>query len=158
MAVAYPIMDLFSERHMETIDGKIQSCKHVIDACLNLMLNPMHLKSVTTIDSSCEYLVKVGDFFQELSHQISIFGLDNYLHEIVTPGVPHFGNPKSRISFWMCICSNKLITLKKYLQQYLKEYLDKPEGYKDPKFYNDLYHLITDTNHSIQKMYFLTPL
>ena len=72
MAAAYPIMDLFSERHMETIDGKIQTCNRVIDACLNFMQNPAHLKSATAINSSCEYLVKVGDYFQEFSRELSI--------------------------------------------------------------------------------------
>ena len=158
MAAAYPTMDLFSERHMETIDGKIQSCNRVIDACLNFMQNTAHLNSATAIDSSSEYLVKVGDYFQELSRQLSIFALEHYLHEIVTLGVPDFGDPKSRIFFWMCICSNKLLTTKNYLKQYLQEYLEEPEGYKDPKLYNHLYHLITNANHSIQKMYFAHPL
>ena len=158
MAVAYPIIYLCSEWHMETIDRKIQSCNRVIDACLNFMQNPANLNSATAIDSSSEYLVKVGDYFQEFSRQLSIFALEHYLHEIVTPGVPDLGDPKSRIFFWMCICSNKLLTTKNYLKQYLQEYLEEPQGYKDPKLYNHLYHLITNANHSIQKMYFAHPL
>ena len=158
MAAAYPIMDLFSERHMETIDRKIQTCNRVIDACLNFMQNPAHLKSATAINSSCEYLVKVGDYFQEFSRELSIFALEHYLHQIVTLGVPDFGDPKSRIIFWTCVCSNKLLTTKNYLKQYLHKYLEEPQGYKDPQFYNHLYHLITNANHSIQKMYFAQPL
>ena len=158
MAASYPIMDLFSECHMETIDRKIETCNRVIEACLNFMQNQVHLNSATAIDSLSEYLVKVGDFFQEFSRQLSIFVLEHYLHEIITPGVPHFIDPKSRLSFWMCICTNKLITTKNYLKQYLQEYLKQPDGYKDPTLYNNLYHIITDANHSIQKMYFVHPL
>ena len=132
MAAAYPIMDLFSEHRMETIDGKIETCNRVLDTCLNFMQNPVHLNSATAINSSSKYLVKVGDFFQEFSRQLSIFVLEHYLHEIITPGIPHFIHPKSRLSFWMCVCTNKLITTKNYLKQYLQEYLEQPNGYKDP--------------------------
>ena len=131
----------FSERHMEMIDGKIQTCNHIIDACLGLMQNLTHLKSAASIDPSFEYLVKEGDFFLRI--QLAAFNIQyNYLHEIVTPGVPDFGDHNCRKSFSMCVRTKKLITTK---------------SYKDPTFYNELWYLITSTNHGIQKLNFWPP-
>ena len=76
-------------------------------------------------DPSAQLLYKLGYFFQELSRRLALFGLQNYLHEVVTPGVPEFANENERVSFWSEVCRNNLNQIKLYIHQ--------PESLSDEK-------------------------
>ena len=143
MAEGYPIADLYAECHMETIDRKIENCHRLIDESLNLMQNPRHLQSCLSQEAQCSLkMVQIGDFFQEFSCQISIFALENYLHEIVTPNVPDFQTPLKRVQFWSCVCTQKLLLEKKYLGD--------EEYNTDPTFLDFMWHLLRMQNNKMQ--------
>ena len=93
---------------------------------------------------SNENLNEAGDFFQEFSREISIFALQYYLHEVVTPGVPNFQTLTQRVHFWACVCTNKLVATKAYL--YNEEYN------VDPIFLDDLWKLLRKTINSLKKL------
>ena len=151
MAEGYPIADIYAERHMETIDRKIENCHRLIDESLNLMQNPRYLQSCLSEESqSLSKTVEIGDFFQEFSRQISIFALENYMHDVVTPGVPDFQTPLKRLQFWSCVCTQKLLSAKKYLGD---------DEYNTNASLLDLMWLLLRTqNNEIQRVYSWPPL
>ena len=139
MAEGYPHPNIFCERHMETINCKVENCHYITSLCLNFLNNPAHYKEKTS------QAVAISDFFANFSCDLSVFALDNYLHEVVTPGVPKFANEQERQNFWRCICTNKIIAI--------KQYLTNNEEYKsDPKFLDDLYMFTMRSNAEMRKV------
>ena len=151
MAEGYPIADLYAEHHMETIDHKIENCHRLIDESLNLMQNPRHLQACLSKNrDSPKKMVKIGDFFQEFSRKISIFALENYLYDIVTPGVPDFQSDLKRVQFWSCVCTQKVLTAKTYLKN--------EEFNQIPSLLDSMWHLLRSQNNEMQKVYSWPPL
>ena len=146
MAQGFPIPDKFSERHMETLQRKIEKCERLIAETLDYMQNPAHLKFSLQKNNNKK---ETGDFFQEFSRLISIFALENYLHNVVTPGIPNLPTDLDRVHFWTCICTNKLLEVKKYLTN--REYVN------DPHFLDNLWCLLRETNNSMRKLFSYAP-
>ena len=138
MAQAYPQPNVYAEHHMETLECKIENAHRIINRCLRFTNNPIHLKASNT------NFTEVGDFFENFSCELSKFALDYYLHEVVTPGVPDFTSAHERSGFWRCICSNKLVAIKLYL--------DKKEYYMDTQFLNALYVFVNNHNAQLRQM------
>ena len=144
MAQGYPIANVYSERHMETIERKIENCHSLTDESLNYMQNPKHLSSSLKHNKCPTYLNEAGDLFQEFSRQLSLLALNFYLHDIVTPGIPYFDNRVDRINFWSCVCTNKILVAKKYLN-------DK-EHNTNPQLLDSLWHLLRKFNNAMKKL------
>ena len=144
MSQGYPTADLYCEHHMETVERKVEKCEMIVAEILDYMQNPSHLISSVKEMKSNENLNEAGDFFQEFSREISIFALQYYLHEVVTPGVPNFQTLTQRVHFWACVCTNKLVATKAYL--YNEEYN------VDPIFLDDLWKLVRKTINSLKKL------
>ena len=85
-----------------------ESCKQALKECYEYMANPKYLKKALTYNINEPYIVKMGDMFQEFSRRISHLAVDNYLHDVVMPGVPDFKNSIARVKFWAKVCINKL--------------------------------------------------
>ena len=66
-------------------------------------------------------LETLSKFLQEISHHLGLFALHNYLHEVVTPGIPEFPNWKELTHFWVDVCVDKLKKVRSYI--YAKENL-----------------------------------
>ena len=60
-------------------------------------------------------------FLQEISRCLGLFALHNYLHKVVTPGIPEFPNWKESTHFWVDVCVDKLKKICGYI--YTKEKL-----------------------------------
>ena len=144
MSQGYPMADLYCERHMETVECKVEKCEMIIAEILDYIQNPAHLMSSVKEMKNDENLKEAGDFFQKFSREISIFALQYYLHEVVTPGVPNFQSLTDRVKFWTCVCTNKLVATKPYL--YSEEYK------MDPIFLDDLWKLLQKTINSLKKL------
>ena len=68
-------------------------------------------------------LETLSKFLQEISRRLGLFALHNYLHEVVTPGIPDFPNWKESACFWVDVCVDKLKKICGYI--YAKENLIK---------------------------------
>ena len=72
-------------------------------------------------------LETLSKFLQEISCRLGLFALHNYLHEVVTPGIPEFPNWKELTRFWVDVCVDKLkknmwLHLHKRKPHYTKSY------------------------------------
>ena len=74
-----------------------------------------YLPLVLAQDPALTVLKKLGSFLQELSRRLGLFAVQNYLHEVVTPGVPNFADDGSRVRFWLDVCTEKLEKVKLYV-------------------------------------------
>ena len=74
-----------------------------------------YLPLVLAQDPALTVLKKLGSFLQELSRCLGLFAVQNYLHEVVTPGVPNFADHGSRVRFWLDVCTEKLEKVKLYV-------------------------------------------
>ena len=138
MAQAFPQPNVYAEHHMETLESKIENAHRIIDRCLRFTNKPIHLRSSST------NFTEVGDYYEKFSCEITTFALDYYLHEVVTPGVPDFKSAHERSGFWRCVCSNKLLAIKMYL--------DKKKYYTDTKFLDALYVFVNAHNVQLRQM------
>ena len=136
MAQGYSQPNMYAEHHMETLDCKIENAHRIINRSLRFTSNPAHYKAPSNNS------VEVGDFFESYSCNITKFALEYYLHEVVTPGVPEFSSANERNQFWRCVCSNKLLAI--------KYYLDEEEYYRDTAFLNTLYVFVNHANTQIR--------
>ena len=66
-------------------------------------------------DPPLKVLKKLGSFLQEMSRHLGLFAVQNYLHEVVTPGVPNFADDSSCVRFWLEVCTEKLKKVKLYV-------------------------------------------
>ena len=100
MAEAFPIANVYSEDHFETKQQKIINCAQKIDEILNYIRSPGYLPLAFETPSGAENFKCIGNFFEAFSIKLSVIVVENYLHEIVTPGVPDFSCEKSQGKFW----------------------------------------------------------
>ena len=138
MAEKYPHASVYAEHHVETLQYKIEQCHRIINRCMRFTNNPSHYQA------HHQNLSEIGDLFEDFSCEISKFALEYYLHEVVTPGVPEFASVNERNGFWRCICSNKLIAI--------KHYLDEEQYYRDTNFLNALYAFVNNWNAQVRKI------
>ena len=144
MANAYPVANKYSEDYYETLLQKQANCVEVIDKTLKMMNNYEYLKKALEAPHLEENLHRIGTFFQEISRKISQVALENYLHEIVTPGIPEFEDNLSRIHFWIDVCRNKFV--------HLRNYIYKPELKDNPSVLDFLWRFATNVNSKIEKI------
>ena len=144
MANAFPVVNKYSEDYYETLAQKQANCVEVLDKALKFMNKYKHLKKALEAPHLEENLQCIGTYFQEISRKISQLALENYLHEIVTPGIPQFENNLSRIHFWLDICCNKFT--------HLHNYIFKPELKNNPSVLDYLWRFITKVNSQIEKI------
>ena len=96
---------------------KCDSHKKALKQCYEYMANLYFFKKALTYEINDVYVVKIADMFQEFRRCISHLALDNYLHEVVTPGIPEFESNIDRLKFWAKVCVDKL----KATYQYIKK-------------------------------------
>ena len=96
---------------------KRDSCKKALKQCYEYMANPDFLKKVLTYEINDVYMVKIADMFQEFSRCISHLAVDNYLHEVVMPGIPEFESNIDRLKFWAKVCVDKLKATYPYIKK-----------------------------------------
>ena len=96
---------------------KHDSCKKALKQCYEYMANPDFLKKALTYEINDVYVVKIADMFQEFSRRISHLAVDNYLHEVVMPGVPEFESNIDRLKFWAKVCVDKLKATYPYIKK-----------------------------------------
>ena len=148
MAAAFPVANQYSEDYYESLSKKQQNCAEVIDKTLHYINKYEYLKKSLEAPHLEENLKRIGNFFQEISRKLSQIAVENYLHEIVTPGIPHFENSLERINFWLNICGNKLV--------HMRNYLFKEELKSNASVLDDLWHFITKINCQIEKILLYT--
>ena len=94
----------FNDSKFETFDYRWRRCtvwnfmtnvvtnvivaKKALKQCYEYMANPDFLKKALMYEINDVYVVKIADMFQEFSRCISHLAVDNYLHEVVMPGIP----------------------------------------------------------------------
>ena len=149
MAQGFPTADIYSECHMETVECKVERCEMLISESLDYMQNPVHVNFCLQGQNSKDYLQNASNFFQEFSRQLSIFVLCNYLHDVVTPGVPDLPTFSAKLNFWLCVCTNKVIATKMYL---------KNDDYSsDPIFLDTLWIFLSDYNNKMKQLFLYPP-
>ena len=70
---------------------------------------------------------------------------ENYLHEIVMPGIPEFKTAAERVPFWSCVCTQKLLVV--------KTYLSKDEMQNDPLLLDTFWNLLRNVNNKFTKIF-----
>ena len=74
---------------------------------LKYLAGPEYMDLLLVTYDLLNVLETVSKFLQEISRCLSLFALHNYLHEVVTPGVPDFNNFKEATCFWLDVCIDK---------------------------------------------------
>ena len=115
MAEAFPVANVYSEDHFETKQQKIINCAEKIDEILHYIHSPGYLPLAFETPLGTENFKCIGNFFEAFSRKLSVIAVENYLHEIITPGVPDFSCQKSQCKFWCEVCETKLDKLRGYL-------------------------------------------
>ena len=96
---------------------KRETCKKALKECYEYMANPDYLKKALTYEINDPYVIKIADLFQEFSRRMSQLAVENYLHEVVTPGVPDFECNIDRLKFWAKVCVDKLKNTYPYIKK-----------------------------------------
>ena len=96
---------------------KRNSCEKALKQCYEYMANLDFLKKALTYEINNVYVVKIADMFQEFSRRISHLAVDNYLPEVVMPGIPEFESNIDRLKFWAKVCMDKLKATYPYIKK-----------------------------------------
>ena len=115
MAEAFPIANVYSEDHFKTKQQKVQNCAKKIDEILHYIHSSEYLPLAFATPLGTESFKCLGNFFEAFSRKLSVIVVENYLHEIVTPGIPDFSSEMCKAKFWCEVCESKLDKMRGYL-------------------------------------------
>ena len=88
---------------------------------LKYLSGPEYMDTLIVNFDFLTVLETMSKFLQEISRHLGLFALHNYLHKVVTPGIPKFPNWNQSTHFWVDVCVNKLKKIHGYI--YAKENL-----------------------------------
>ena len=115
MTEVFPIANVYSEDHFKTKQQKVQNCAQKIDEILHYICSSGYLPLAFNTPLGAENFKRLGNFFEAFSRKLSVIVVENYLHEVVTPGVPDFSSEMSKAKFWCEVCERKLDKMRGYL-------------------------------------------
>ena len=144
MAEAFPVANLFSEDYLETKEQKIINCANKIDDIFHYIRSSECLPLTFDTPLGTENFKRIGNMFEALSRKLSHMSVENYLFEVVTPGVPDFSSEIDRSKFWCQVCESKL--------EKIREYLWKPELNNNVPVLDALWLLLNKITHSLHKV------
>ena len=99
----------FSGYQRQDVEQHLQTLKY--------LSQPEYMDTLLVNFDFPSVLETFSKFLQEISRCLGLFALHNYLHKVVTPGIPEFPNWKELTRFWVDVCVDKL---KKYVATFMQ--------------------------------------